>query len=42
MKFVSFVLFLCVCVWTDDRLYSTVLHSLEQNHCTRMWFYMSD
>ena len=26
----------------DDRLYSAILHSLEQTHCTRMWFCMSD
>ena len=26
----------------DDCLYSTILRSLEQTHCTRMWFYMSD
>ena len=26
----------------DDHLYSTILHSLEQTHCARMWFYMSD
>ena len=26
----------------DDRLYSAILRSLEQNHCARMWFYMSD
>ena len=26
----------------DDRLYSTILCSLEQTHCARMWFYMSD
>ena len=26
----------------DDRLYSAVLRSLEQTHCARMWFYMSD
>ena len=25
-----------------DHLYSTILHSLEQTHCTRLWFYMSD
>ena len=30
-------------VWLiDDRLYSAILRSLEQNHCARMWFYMSD
>ena len=27
---------------TDDRLYNAVLRSLEQTHCARMWFYMSD
>ena len=33
----------CVCVWLiDDRLYSAILRSLEQTHCARMWFYMSD
>ena len=26
----------------DDRLYSAILCSLEQIHCARMWFYMSD
>ena len=26
----------------DDRLYSTILRSLEQTHCARMCFYMSD
>ena len=26
----------------DDRLYSIILRSLEQTHCARMWFYMSD
>ena len=26
----------------DDRLYSAILRSLEQTHCSRMWFYMSD
>ena len=26
----------------DDRLYSAILRSLEQTHCARMWFYMSD
>ena len=26
----------------DDRLYSAILCSLEQTHCARMWFYMSD
>ena len=26
----------------DDRLYSTILCSLEQTHCARMWFYMCD
>ena len=26
----------------DDRLYSTILGSLEQTHCARMRFYMSD
>ena len=26
----------------DDRLYSVILRSLEQTHCARMWFYMSD
>ena len=25
----------------DDRLYSAILHSLEQTHCACMWFYMS-
>ena len=26
----------------DDRLYSAILRSLQQTHCARMWFYMSD
>ena len=26
----------------DDHLYSAILRSLEQTHCARMWFYMSD
>ena len=26
----------------DDRLYSAILHSLEQTYCACMWFYMSD
>ena len=26
----------------DDRLYSAILRSLEQTHCTRLWFYVSD
>ena len=26
----------------DDRLYSSILRSLEQTHCARVWFYMSD
>ena len=26
----------------DDRLYSAILRSLEQTHCARMWFYVSD
>ena len=26
----------------DDHLYSAILRSLEQTHCTRLWFYMSD
>ena len=26
----------------DDRLYSAILRSLEQTHCARMRFYMSD
>ena len=26
----------------DDRLYSVILRSLEQTHCARTWFYMSD
>ena len=36
-------------VWTecglfliDDRICSTILHSLEQTHCACMWFYMND
>ena len=28
--------------WTDDRLYSAILRSLEQTHSARMWCYMSD
>ena len=26
----------------DDRLCSAILRSLEQTHCARMWFYVSD
>ena len=26
----------------NDHLFSAILRSLEQTHCTRMWFYMSD
>ena len=26
----------------DDHLYSAILRSLEQTHCARLWFYMSD
>ena len=26
----------------DDRLYSAILHSLQQTHCACMSFYMSD
>ena len=26
----------------DDRLRSAILRSLEQTHCARIWFYMSD
>ena len=26
----------------DVRLYSAILRSLEQTHCARIWFYMSD
>ena len=29
-------------IMTDGRLYSAILRSLEQTHCARMWFYMSD
>ena len=31
-------------VWSliDDCLYGAILRSLEQTHCARMWFYMSD
>ena len=30
-------------IWLiDDRLYIAILRSLEQTHCARMWFYMSD
>ncbi len=29
-------------VLIDDRLYSAILRSLEQTHCARMWFYVSD
>ena len=37
----------CFCVNTaggliDDRLHSAILRSLEQTHCARMRFYMSD
>ena len=28
--------------WIDDRLYSAILRSLEQTHCTCMRFCMSD
>ena len=27
---------------TANYLYSAILRSLEQTHCARMWFYMSD
>ena len=27
---------------TDDYLCSAILRSLEQTHCARLWFYMSD
>ena len=27
---------------SDDHLYSAILCSLEQTHCARLWFYMSD
>ena len=30
------------CLSIDDRLYSTILHSLKQTYCAHMWFYMSD
>ena len=36
--FVGFCLFVLI----DDRLYSAILRSLEQTHCARRWFYMSD
>ena len=26
----------------DDHLHSTILRSLEQTHCSRLWFYMSN
>ena len=26
----------------DDHLYSAILRCLEQTHCARLWFYMSD
>ena len=26
----------------DNHLYGAIFHSLEQTHCARMWFYMSD
>ena len=26
----------------DDRLYNTILRSLEQTHCARMWLYVSN
>ena len=26
----------------DDHWYSAILRSLEQTHCARLWFYMSD
>ena len=35
-------LFLTSYILIDDRLYSTILCSLEQTHCACMWFYMSD
>ena len=28
--------------WLIDHLYSAILRSLEQTHCARLWFYMSD
>ena len=27
---------------SDDHLYSAILRSLEQTHCARLWFYMSN
>ena len=32
----------CCTLLIDDHLYSAILHSLEQTHCARLWFYMSD
>ena len=38
--------FVCFCFCFlflfDDHLYSAILRSLEQTHCARLWFYMSD
>ena len=46
----QFAVFLAFCLpshilidWLiDDSLYSAIPHSLEQAHCTHIWFYMSD
>ena len=32
----------CLVCTFDDHLYSAILRSLEQTHCARLWFYMSD
>ena len=36
----SFYFLYIFCI--DDCLYRALLCSLEQTHCARMWFYMSD
>ena len=33
---------MCRAVLIDDHLHSAILRSLEQTHCARLWFYMSD
>ena len=46
-KLFLFQMLCCVLAWMidwliDDHLYSAILRSLEQTHCARLWFYMSD
>ena len=36
------IFFFIIIFLIDDRLYSAILRSIEQTHCDRMWFYMSD